>query len=266
LFFGAFVCACVACIQSFFAWTNYHLSKRQIKVDSFEEAFSDGVSLLHLLEIISCYELPKFDHHPKVLLQKLDNLNIALKFISDSRIRVLGCGAEDLLDGNKKLMLSLIWQLVLASSLGIWESQPGKLTCCCSLLCVSSCMCPALVCRPSPEFTRCFCVCFRDVSAFCFRVSLPAASCSIERARKKAMIEWIKQNSGSHPIEVFKWGECFKDGKIFLALLNTMAKVDVSVAMSIPTVCSGIVSSVRSCVCGSLCECAFLFGKVNVSE
>lgn len=61
-------------IKTFTKWVNSHLAKRAIAIDNIRTAFTDGVNLIHLLEIISDETLPKKNLHPKMKIHKVENV------------------------------------------------------------------------------------------------------------------------------------------------------------------------------------------------
>lgn len=74
---------------------------------------SDGVILIHLLEILSQESLGRYASRPKLRVQRFENVNIALDFIKSRKIQLTNIGAEDIVDGNRKIILGLIWTLIL---------------------------------------------------------------------------------------------------------------------------------------------------------
>ena len=46
-------------------------------------------------------------------MQKFENVNKSLDFIRSRRIQLTNTGAEDVVDGNSKIILGLIWTLIL---------------------------------------------------------------------------------------------------------------------------------------------------------
>jgi len=46
-------------------------------------------------------------------VQRFENVNIALEFIKSRKIQLTNIGAEDIVDGNRKIILGLIWTLIL---------------------------------------------------------------------------------------------------------------------------------------------------------
>lgn len=65
-------------IKTFTKWVNSHLAKRAIAIDNIRTAFTDGVNLIHLLEIISDETLPKKNLNPKMKIHKVENVGTVL--------------------------------------------------------------------------------------------------------------------------------------------------------------------------------------------
>jgi len=100
-------------IKTFTKWTNMHLAKCGSKIDEVSTGFQDGVNLIKLLEVISDEKIPRYNKNPKLTLQKIENLNTALKFIADHDVKLASIGSEDIVEGNLKLTLGLIWTIIL---------------------------------------------------------------------------------------------------------------------------------------------------------
>jgi hypothetical protein len=71
------------------------------------------VVLIHLLECLSSESLGRYAAKPKLRVQRFENANIALDFIKSRGIQMTNIGAEDVVDGNRKIILGLIWTLIL---------------------------------------------------------------------------------------------------------------------------------------------------------
>ena len=99
--------------KTFTNWVNSHLVKRGKKIDDLLTDFSDGVMLLNLLESISGDSVGKFNNTPKMRIHKVENMNKALKFISDHGVKLASIGSEEIVDSNIKLTLGLVWTLIL---------------------------------------------------------------------------------------------------------------------------------------------------------
>lgn len=71
------------------------------------------MNLIHLLESLSNESLGRYAAKPKLRVQKFENVNKCLDFIKSRSIQLTNIGAEDVVDGNRKIILGLIWTLIL---------------------------------------------------------------------------------------------------------------------------------------------------------
>ena len=69
--------------------------------------------LIHLLEVLSSTSLGRYASKPKLRVQRFENVNTCLIFIKSRGIQLTNIGAEDVVDGNRKIILGLIWTLIL---------------------------------------------------------------------------------------------------------------------------------------------------------
>ncbi|KAM3859654.1 alpha-actinin-2 [Diretmus argenteus] len=65
-----------------------------------------------LLEVISGERLPKPDKG-KMRFHKIANVNKALDYITSKGVKLVSIGAEEIVDGNVKMTLGLIWTIIL---------------------------------------------------------------------------------------------------------------------------------------------------------
>ncbi|MCJ1343632.1 hypothetical protein MMC31_001828, partial [Peltigera leucophlebia] len=99
--------------KTFTKWLNSKVSPRNVIVNDLVTDLSDGVILIHLLEILGNESLGRYASKPKLRVQRFENVNVALDFIKGRGIQMTNIGAEDVVDGNQKLILGLIWTLIL---------------------------------------------------------------------------------------------------------------------------------------------------------
>lgn len=98
--------------RAFIGWVNHHLKKRKMEVEDPESDFADGVRLINVLEELCKTKLPAYDPKPRVQIQKVQNLNIALSYIKQQGIKLIGVDAQAFIDGKIKLILGTIWLLI----------------------------------------------------------------------------------------------------------------------------------------------------------
>ncbi|RYO85149.1 hypothetical protein DL766_007340 [Monosporascus sp. MC13-8B] len=99
--------------KTFTKWLNTKIAQRKLMVKDLVKDLSDGVILIHLLECLSQESLGRYAAKPKLRVQKFENANTALDFVKSRGIRMTNIGAEDVVDGNRRIILGLIWTLIL---------------------------------------------------------------------------------------------------------------------------------------------------------
>ncbi|XP_065202026.1 spectrin beta chain, non-erythrocytic 1 isoform X3 [Planococcus citri] len=97
--------------KTFTKWMNSFLQKVRMEVDDLFMDLADGKKLLKLLEIISGEKLGK-PNNGKMRVHKVENVNKSLAFLR-TKVRLESIGAEDIVDGNPRLILGLIWTIIL---------------------------------------------------------------------------------------------------------------------------------------------------------
>eukprot|EP01087_Luapelamoeba_hula_P020678 TRINITY_DN70_c0_g1_i3.p2 TRINITY_DN70_c0_g1~~TRINITY_DN70_c0_g1_i3.p2 ORF type:complete len:763 (-),score=144.58 TRINITY_DN70_c0_g1_i3:64-2307(-) len=111
--------------KTFTRWCNQFLAERRLKIENLDSDLKTGTDLCALLEIISSKSLGKWNHKPTTRYQFLENNGIAIKFIKEEGLQLVGIGPEDVVDGKTKLILGLIWTLILRYQINvIGEGSP----------------------------------------------------------------------------------------------------------------------------------------------
>ncbi|KAL9953111.1 hypothetical protein ACROYT_G040471 [Oculina patagonica] len=98
--------------KTFTAWCNSHLRKLNVQIENIEEDFGDGLKLMGLLEVISGERLPK-PERGRLRFHKIANVNKALDFVAGKGVKLVSIGAEEIVDGNLKMTLGMIWTIIL---------------------------------------------------------------------------------------------------------------------------------------------------------
>jgi actinin alpha len=98
--------------KTFTAWCNSHLRKAGTQIEEINEDFRNGLKLMLLLEVISSEQLSKPDRG-KMRFHKIANVNKALDFIQSKGVKLVSIGAEEIVDGNLKMTLGMIWTIIL---------------------------------------------------------------------------------------------------------------------------------------------------------
>uniref|UniRef100_W4VRA2 Putative karst n=1 Tax=Corethrella appendiculata TaxID=1370023 RepID=W4VRA2_9DIPT len=97
--------------KTFTKWMNSFLIKAKMEVEDLFVDLADGIKLLKLLEIISGEKLGK-PNNGRMRVHKIENVNKSLAFLH-TKVRLESIGAEDIVDGNPRLILGLIWTIIL---------------------------------------------------------------------------------------------------------------------------------------------------------
>jgi hypothetical protein len=104
--------------RTFVRWINLHLAQRLLKIERLDRDLADGTLLCNLLEILSDKSIGRISKQPRLRLQKIENIHRALAFINEEGLAIRFVAAEDVCDGNIKLVLGVIWTLILRYDLG----------------------------------------------------------------------------------------------------------------------------------------------------
>ncbi|KAM0334397.1 hypothetical protein ACHAQA_001423 [Verticillium albo-atrum] len=99
--------------KTFTKWLNTKLVARELEITDLVADLKDGVVLIHLLESLSQESLGRYAAKPKLRVQCFENANTALDFVKSRGIQMTNIGAGDVVDGNQKIILGLIWILIL---------------------------------------------------------------------------------------------------------------------------------------------------------
>ena len=115
--------------KAFLAWCNSHLKKRGTALEDFVGDLSSGIKLILLVEQLSGDKLGKYNKNPKIRIEKVENLNVALNYIN-SFLKEIGIknqySAESILDEEERMILGMVWTLILRYSVS--EVSEGATT------------------------------------------------------------------------------------------------------------------------------------------
>lgn len=98
--------------KTFTKWVNNKLRRAGCAtIDNLFIDLSSGIALVNLLNALG-KSIPKYNTNPQSRIQKMENLKIILDFIKEQNIALVNIGPEDIVDGDQKLILGLIWTLI----------------------------------------------------------------------------------------------------------------------------------------------------------
>jgi hypothetical protein len=97
--------------KTFTKWANMHLRKSNVEIEDVSRDFCDGRKLLILLQNISGELLPK-PEKGNMRVHKIATVQRCIDYLSQ-KVKLENVGAEDIVDGNLKLILGLVWTVIL---------------------------------------------------------------------------------------------------------------------------------------------------------
>jgi len=100
--------------KAFTAWVNSHLRKAHppSQIADIQTDLGDGRLLMKLCEIIGNTELGA-PAKGNLKIHKIQNINKAFTYIKEKGVKLIGIAAEEIVDGNLKMILGMIWTLIL---------------------------------------------------------------------------------------------------------------------------------------------------------
>uniref|UniRef100_A0A803SWE2 Spectrin beta chain n=1 Tax=Anolis carolinensis TaxID=28377 RepID=A0A803SWE2_ANOCA len=98
--------------KTFTKWVNSHLSQVSCRINDLYTDLRDGYMLTKLLEVLSGEQLPK-PTRGRMRIHSLENVDKALQFLKEQRVHLENVGSHDIVDGNHRLTLGLIWTIIL---------------------------------------------------------------------------------------------------------------------------------------------------------
>ncbi|BET00336.1 Growth-Arrest-Specific Protein 2 Domain [Nesidiocoris tenuis] len=97
--------------KTFTKWVNKHLKKTNRHVTDLFTDLQDGLNLISLLEVLTGEHLQR--EKGRMRFHALQNVELVLNFLRYKKIKLVNIRPEDIVDGNPKLTLGLIWTIIL---------------------------------------------------------------------------------------------------------------------------------------------------------
>ncbi|XP_018423798.1 PREDICTED: spectrin beta chain, erythrocytic-like [Nanorana parkeri] len=98
--------------KTFTKWVNSHLAFVSCRISDLYMDLRDGRMLLKLLEVLSGEQLPRRTKG-RMRIHCLENVDKALHFLKEQRVHLENIGPHDIVNGNHRLILGLIWTIIL---------------------------------------------------------------------------------------------------------------------------------------------------------
>uniref|UniRef100_A0A8C2UX42 Spectrin beta chain n=1 Tax=Chinchilla lanigera TaxID=34839 RepID=A0A8C2UX42_CHILA len=115
--------------KTFTKWVNSHLARVSCRITDLYKDLRDGRMLIKLLEVLSGEMLPR-PTKGKMRIHCLENVDKALQFLKEQRVHLENMGSHDIVDGNHRLVLGLIWTIILRFQIQdiVVQTQEGRET------------------------------------------------------------------------------------------------------------------------------------------
>ncbi|KPJ15470.1 Dystrophin [Papilio machaon] len=98
--------------KTFAKWINSQLVKNnKPPVQDLVQELRDGEVLLSLLEILTAQRYRR--ERGRMRVHQLNNANAALRALEAAGVRLVNISGADIVDGNAKLILGLVWSIIL---------------------------------------------------------------------------------------------------------------------------------------------------------
>ncbi|KAM7535121.1 hypothetical protein Aperf_G00000095644 [Anoplocephala perfoliata] len=98
--------------KTFTKWSNTFLRNDQRQIEDLFVDLCDGRILLKLIEQVSGYKLPP-PTPGRMRIHCLENVEKSLAFLDKLNVHLENIGAHDIVDGNNRIILGLIWTIIL---------------------------------------------------------------------------------------------------------------------------------------------------------
>ncbi|KAF5298465.1 hypothetical protein FQR65_LT01244 [Abscondita terminalis] len=113
--------------NTFRNWVNEHLPTN-LRVSDLSQDLCSGVTLCALVEALQGHSIkPAWNKRPVNQHHYLENVTAALNAIEQDGVKLVNIGNVDIVNGNLKLILGLIWSLIVRYQIGRSKFPPRKL-------------------------------------------------------------------------------------------------------------------------------------------
>ncbi|XP_059161846.1 filamin-A-like isoform X3 [Physella acuta] len=109
--------------KTFLNWTNEQLSIGNRSIENLSVDLCDGVKLVALVEALQFKKIGKVYSKPTSRIQMLNNVSLALNAIAADNVKLVNIGTDDIVGGNLKLILGLLWHLIIRYQISSSKSK-----------------------------------------------------------------------------------------------------------------------------------------------
>ncbi|PAA47562.1 hypothetical protein BOX15_Mlig001914g1 [Macrostomum lignano] len=188
------------CIQkrTFTRWVNQQLKQKSTRISDLFQDLRNGFALITLLEVLSGHVLPVERGHLR--FHYLQNVEIALQFLQFDGARIVNIRPDDIVDGNPKLTLGLVWVIILHYQRVRIQRRMGSF---------------ANISEILPSFST--------ASGSLQRQQQPQQQqqqLDDNRAVRDFLLAWCRAELAPYGLSVTNFTSCWQDGRAFVCLLH----------------------------------------------
>ncbi|CAG5088442.1 Oidioi.mRNA.OKI2018_I69.PAR.g11841.t3.cds [Oikopleura dioica] len=101
--------------RTFTKWVNSQLSRHPqgVKIDNLYRDLYDGKNLIRLLHVLSGEHLKIPNTRGRMRIHAMENVQRAIDFLREKQVPMENIGNHDIVDGNHRIILGLIWTIIL---------------------------------------------------------------------------------------------------------------------------------------------------------
>jgi len=105
--------------KTFSKWVNMYLAKKGYEDragagDEFGSSWDNGILLMKLMNSLYDVSMPRrYKKTPKNRVEKLDNVNQAMKMLAKAEVKTTNLKQVNLLDGDFRMMCGMTWNIIL---------------------------------------------------------------------------------------------------------------------------------------------------------
>jgi hypothetical protein len=112
-------------LQALLSWASNLLKKRELSVSSLIN-FSDGLILVHLVEIAFKGKINGFNPTPKTVFHKLGNITATLEFLKSQGVTFVSVDSDMICQGKVKALTIVLWSILRQLTLNGLKALNGN--------------------------------------------------------------------------------------------------------------------------------------------
>lgn len=187
--------------RAFTIWVNKHLSQHGLFVSDLFRDFQSGHLLIKLIEILSGQSLSI--EYGLTRVHCIQNVERVLEFLRFRKVRIVNIRADEIVDGNPKLTLGLIWIIILHFHLSDLLYLPNG-----HLVGTENALPPDLV---IPENRLLFNNGSSSLQSLAF----------LDETAERNLLAWCRSVTvGYRGIDITDFSSSWSDGRAFLAIIH----------------------------------------------